>query len=180
MRTITFNSNFGRFAYEITAEIGEEVNEESANLCVRGLADTGFRGVSSDVEKSLVEAKLMTKEQKRGEVAFATATAALIVEKAQAKLDEIAKKGKLPAMSFRVTREHVFGEAGEKPTKEATERWTALQSLPTEKFERALKLLGLGEDYTDEQGILAVKKHLNDAKERAAQAAKAALEGAIV
>lgn len=204
MKDITFKSNFGRFEYEITATIDPEVfrtlpfvdggstdaekatavsearmQAQFTNLAMRGLADTGFRGVSSDVEKALVDAKLMTKEQKRAEVVFAKETAVLIAEKAQTKLDEIAKKQNLPAMFFRVTGEHVFGEAGDKPTKEATDAWTKLQALPEEQFKVVLKGLGLGEDYTDETAILAVKKQLAVRKARIAAEMQKDLLGSL-
>lgn len=179
MKTIEFKSNFGRFAYEASCEIGDEVNEATTNLALRGMADTCFRGVSSEVEKALVAAKLMTEEQKRSEVLYSQEAATLIGVKGTEKLKAICEKQKLPAISFKVVGEHVFGEASDKPTKAATEMWTSIQSLVGDKFEKALVYLGLDEDYDDESGILACKAKITAAKAEAEAKQKADLEAAI-
>lgn len=127
MKEITFKSNMGRFAYTITAEVGEDVDAKSTNLCIRGLADTGFRAVASDVEKALVKAggtdvngAPVSKDSKRSEIGYTPERATLVQTTAQAKLDEVSKKDLLPAMVFEVTGEHEYGETGASPMVRAT------------------------------------------------------------
>lgn len=177
MKTITTEkSNFGRFGYTLTTTIGDEVNDATTALVVKeALPNLGFRAIGSEVEKALVKAGVMTKDSKRSEVSYSLETSKLIATAAQAKLDAIAKKEGYPEISYSPTGEHVYGEAGEKPTKEATELWTKVQGLQGDAFEAALKKLGLGEDYDDDSGILACKAMLTKAREAAKVAQAAAL-----
>lgn len=172
MKTISFESNYGNFAYRLNAEVGEELTSATESLCVQGLANIAYRVAGSAVDKALG-----VKERKG--VVFSDADGERINAAVSKKIGELeAKDTKLKElkMSFAVTGQHVFGEGGDAPTKEATEMWTRVQGLPPEKFEVALKSLGLAEDYTDESGILACKKKLTEAK-AAAKAQAAALLG---
>lgn len=154
MKEITFDSNFGQFNYRITAEIGDEVNEMSTNLCVRGLADTGFRGVASEVEKALTKAGFSTKDTKRSEIEYSDEAALVIQETAQSKLDEIATKANLPAMTFEVTGKHEYGDQ-EQSRVMATAMWSQV------KDNDALRAsLGADDDTTDEAGIELAHKFL--------------------
>lgn len=161
MKEITFNSNFGRFAYSITTTIGDDVNALTQNLCLRGLADTGFRAVASEVEKALVKAGHATKDTKRSEIEYSDEAAEIVATAAQAKLNAIRVEkdddGKsvevLPEMTFRVTGEHVYGEQ-EASRKMATAMWESIQNEEDEGKRAALLLsLGADEDTTTEAGI---------------------------
>ena len=149
MKTITFDSNFGRFGYRITAEVGDDVNQPTANLCIRGLADTGFRGVASEVEKALVKGGYATKDTKRSEIAYSAEAAEVVGKTAQVKLDEIAGKANLPAMTFEVTGEHEYGDQ-EASRKMATAMWDKVRGNAA-----MLASLGLDEDADEAEGIEA-------------------------
>jgi hypothetical protein len=154
MKEITFDSNFGQFNYRITAMVGDEVNEQSTNLCIRGLADTGFRGVASEVEKALVKGGFATKETKRSEIEYSEEASAVIQTTAQSKLDEIATKANLPEMTFEVTGKHEYGDQ-EQSRVMATAMWAQV------KDNDALRAsLGADEDTTDEAGIELAHKFL--------------------
>lgn len=72
--------------------------------------------------------------------------------------------------------EYVPSESGDnKPTAEATELWTKIQSLPAPEFEKKLAVLGLDDDYDDASAILAIRNKLREARQRAAEQAKSAL-----
>lgn len=171
MKKITFESNYGHFAYRFDAEIGDAVNAQSEWLCYQGLANIAYRVAGSAVDKALG-----IKERKS--VEYSDADGERINAAVSKKLTELAAKEgniKLLNMSFAVTGQHVFGEGNDAPTKEATEMWTKVQALEEGKFKAALKTLGLAEDYTDEQGIMACKARLTAAKQAAKVAAATAL-----
>lgn len=172
---IEFKSNYGNFAYRITAEIGSDVNPETVFLAKQGLANIAYRVCGSSVDKALG-----VKDRKS--VEYSEADAERINAAVSAKLSELEKKAKdaLPGalkVSFAVVGQHEFG-AAEAGTKEALEVWTKLQQeKDSEKFAAILKNLGLGEDYTDETAVVAVAKALRDARKAAAEAAKAKMLG---
>ena len=157
MKNITFNSNFGRFAYSISTTIGDDVNEATSNLCLRGLADTGFRGVASEVEKELVKGGYATKDTKRAEIAYSDEAAEVVGRVAQQKLNEIATKANLPAMTFAVTGEHQYGEQ-EQSRAMATAMWNQVKDNPA--MRAALAPFGVNDDTVDEAGIEAAHKFL--------------------
>lgn len=111
MKTIEQKSNTGRFAYTITAEVGDSVNDATTTLCVGGLADAGFRAAGSAVDKALVKAGVATKDTKRSEVDYTEANRAIVAKAAQEALDKLTSDKGYPAMTFEVTGEHVFGES---------------------------------------------------------------------
>lgn len=186
MKTIEFKSNYGNFAYRMTAEVGDEVNESTTALCVEGLANICYRVAGSAVDKALG----VKKGEGRKALAYVPSLGDEVDAAVSKKLKELeGKEVALTALklSFMVTGQHVFGEGSDAPTKEATEMWTKVQALtetPAElatgmakgaKFEKALAALGLAEDYTDESGILACKAKLTAAKLAAKQQAAALL-----
>lgn len=136
----------------------------STNLCIRGLADTGFRGVASEVEKALVKAGISSKDTKRSEIEYSEEAAAVINTTAQSKLDEISTKAKLPAMTFEVTGKHEYGDQ-EQSRVMATALW--LQAKDNDTLRAGL---GADEDTTDEAGIELAHAFL--AKLRKPRAAK--------
>ncbi len=160
MKTIEFKSNFGRFAYTVVAGIGDDVNVSTTNLAIRGLADTSFRGVASDVEKTLVKAGVMTKETKRSEVEYSTTTAKLISDAAQKKLDEIAKDAVLPAMVFSISGEHEYGDTGASPMARATAFVDAVLGTASETQMRGLLgALGLADSVKADRDALIAFAH---------------------
>lgn len=171
MKTIDMTSNYGNFAYRFTAEVGEELTPATVELCRQGLANIAYRVAGSAVDKALG-----IKERKS--VEYSDATGEQINAAVSKKIAELEGKDAMLKglkMSFAVTGQHVFGEGGDKPTIAATEMWTKVQALPAEKFEVALKTLGLDENYTDEQGVLACKARLTAAMQAAKVAAATAL-----
>lgn len=183
MKTIEFKSNYGNFAYRMTAEIGEDVNAGTEALCLQGLANICYRVAGSNVDKALG-----VKERKS--VNYSGSLGDDIDTAVSKKITEMEKKdaGLVPLkLSFMVTGQHVFGEGGDAPTKEATEMWTRVQGLDEEKFVVAMRALGfkvegtggaakLVDEYDDAAGILACKKKLTEAK-AAAKAQAASLLG---
>lgn len=176
MKTIKFESNYGNFAYRMTAEVGEDLTDATAALAVQGLANICYRVAGSAVDKALG-----VKERKS--VLFSAADGERISAAVSKKLVEL--EGKTPIlaalkMSFAVTGQHEFGTAGGDPTKEATELWTKVQAKPEAEFEKALTQLGLDADYDDEKGIAACHAFLRKVKEvqkAALEATKNALGG---
>lgn len=169
---IEFKSNYGNFDYSISAEVEAGGSE---TLMTQGLANIAYRVAGSSVDKALG-----VKERKG--VAYSVEDAGKIDAAVSKKLTELeAKDAGLASLklSFHVTGQHEFGEGGANVvTKEATELWTSVQALPGEKFATVCKNLGLGEDYTDEQGILACKKFLAAEKAKAKAGALAAMGAA--
>lgn len=193
MKTIEFKSNYASFSYRMTAEVGEDLTEATEALCLQGIANLCYRTVGSNVDKALGVKSKKNGGMGRDAVKWDAELGNTIDTAVSAKITELENEtgSKLKALklSFAVTGEHVKGEGGsDAPTKEATEMWTKVQALtesPEEiaagmqkgaKFERALKALGLAEDYTDETGILACKRKLTEAK-AAAKAQASALLG---
>lgn len=172
MKNITFKSNFGRFAYTITCEVGEEVNEATTALCLQGLANVGFRGVASGVEKALVAAKLMTKDDKRDAVAYSDEAGITVMESAQKKLDEIAKKDGLPHMSFEVTGEHVFGES-EASRKMATALLNQIKAMPDAQRAGMELVLGFAPEDSEEAKITKCHAFISGMKAPKKEKAKA-------
>lgn len=165
MKTIEFRSNYGNFDYRMTAEVGEELTAATEALAAQGLANICYRVAGSSVDKALG-----AKDRKA--VLFSDADGEKINAAVSAKINAMlaAEKTKVLQalkLSFAVTGEHVFGESADAPSKEATEMWTKVQGLAPEHFALALKALGLDEEYTDESGILACKRKLQEAKAKA-------------
>lgn len=154
MKTIEFKSNYGNFAYRFTAEVGEEVNAASTALCVQGLANIAYRVAGSAVDKALG-----VKERKG--VEFSDADGERINAAVSKKLNEMIVKDSVLGnlkLSFAVTGQHVFGGSDQgEPTKADKELWTNIQSFDGVKFEAAVKLIGIPEDYDDESALKAVR-----------------------
>lgn len=180
MKNITFVSNYGNFATEMKAQIGEDVNPATTWLCeTQGLGNLQYRMCGSRVDKALgVKTKENRKYEKRVEVPYSAANSAIIEKAVREALDELAESEASVAklgITFRITGQHEYGSTDDKPTKEATALWTAIQALPEAKFNEKLKVLGLDADYTDETAIIAVRDALRKARQEAADAAKAKL-----
>lgn len=174
MKTIEFKSNYGNFAYRMTAEVGEELTPATEVLAVQGLANICYRVAGSSVDKVLGV-------KVRKDVSFSDDDGERINAAVSKKIGEmVGKDAALTALklSFAVTGQHVFGEGGDAPTKEATEMWTRVQALKEPKFGQAMSALGfvgtviteedgaqhVDYDYDDASGILACKKKLTEAK----------------
>lgn len=145
MKTITSEkTNFGRYGYTLTVEIGDEVNDATTKLVLgEALPNLGFRAVGSEVEKALVAAKVMTKDTKRSDVPYSLETSKLIAEKAQAKLDAFCTKEGYPAILFAPTGEHVYGEGQANSRVVATNVWAGLQQKPDNVFAAGQLLYGI-------------------------------------
>lgn len=190
MKTIEFKSNYGNFAYRMTAQIGDEVNAASEALCLEGLANICYRVAGSAVDKALG----VKKGEGRKAVLFVPNMGDEIDAAVNKKLAELEAKQTVLVelkLNFMVTGQHMFGEGGDAPTKEATEMWTRVQALEEAKFNKAMVALGFEDnveidsegkptvhtfDYDDEKGILACKRKLQEAK-AAAKAQAASLLG---
>lgn len=156
MKNIKFESNFGRFNYSITCEIGEEVNEATTELALQGLANVGFRAVASEVNKALVKAGLAEKTTARADIGYGNEAVAVITSAAQAKLDKLASDEGLPGMTFNVSGEHVFGET-EVSRKRATELWNKVNAM--EETKRVGMMLSLDINEDDEESVAIEKCH---------------------
>lgn len=157
MKEIKFKSNFGPFAYEITTEVGEDVNEASTNLCIAGIANTAYRAVGSAVEKALVKAGVMAEKTPRNEIAYSGETATLVVEAAQEKLDAIVKADKLPTLLYAPQGEHQYGE-GQGSTRKLAE--AMVETATKDGSLAALRLmLGIAADAEVVTGALVEKVH---------------------
>lgn len=156
MKKLTFSSNFGRFAYVLTALVAEDLDVAIANMIANeGLANLGFRAVGSNVEKALVAGKAMTKDDKRSVAEYSEANAEIVRAAAQAQLDKVCgdKETPYPAVSIAITGEHVFGET-EASRKMATTLWESIQT-EQDAAKQAGMLLGIGatSETSDEDGI---------------------------
>lgn len=178
MKTIKFVSNYGNFATEMVAQIGQDVNPATTWLAeTQGLGNLQYRMCGSRVDKALgVKTKEGRKYEKRVEVPYSVENAKKVSDAVEAALADLAKETPLVKelnISFRITGQHEFGASDDKPTKEATATWTHMQSLPEPEFHAALKVIGLSpDDYDDERGILAVRDSLRKARQAAADNAK--------
>lgn len=172
--SITFTSNFGRFAYSIVAQIAIQLDALTRALTIEGLANLGFRGCASDVEKALVKAQVgcdsfekngttvpagpMTKVTPRSAILFSKETAAIIVATAQAKLNELASGGKdgsgakLPTMKYAITGEHEIGSTV-LSRKQATEMWKQITAAAQKGDLKLMIALGLSASTPEDQGI---------------------------
>lgn len=201
MKTITFESNYAAFAYRLTAEVGEEVNEASTALCLEGLANISYRVAGSAVDKALGVKSKKNGGMGREGVSYDQALGETINAAVSAKIVELenAEGSRLKALnlSFAVTGEYVTQSDGT-ASKEATELWVKVQALKTtvdkngvisHPFANAMRKLGftvvegdLGEaplvgDYDDDAGIAACRKHIQAEKAKAKLAATASLVG---
>lgn len=148
MKEITFSSNFGRFGYSITTEVGTEVNDATAALATEGLANVGFRACGSAIRKALVgkakdvNGKDVDKKTTTADIAYSAETAELIRAAAQGKLDELAKgsdtSAALPVMVYSATGEHEYGEGGASAMVRATTLVDSFLGTPLETPYRAV------------------------------------------
>jgi hypothetical protein len=84
MKEVTFTSNWGRFNYAISAQVSDTLTGPELATVKQGLANCGFRAVGSGVEKALVTAKAMHKDDSRkvaesAEAALAAAAAVVLL-----------------------------------------------------------------------------------------------------
>jgi len=172
MKEIVFNSNYGNFAYRMTAVIGDEVNAATEQLCLQGLANIGYRIAGSNVDKGLGV-------KVRKEVLYSEADGERIngfVADALKKLEE--KEGSLLKalkMDFAVTGEYVPSTSGPSESKEAKDMWAVIAALPEEKKKGALTKLGLQEGFSEAEAVAAVHTALKAAKAAAKLAAMGGL-----
>lgn len=178
MKTITFTSNYAAFTYRMTALVGEELTEATEALCLEGVSNLCYRVAGSAVDKALGVKSKKNGGMGRDGIAFDTKHIPTIEAAVSAKITEMenAEGSKLKALelSFAVTGEYVKGEGGTS-SKEAEALWVQVQALPADKFEGAIKKLGLDENYDDEKGIAACQRHIQAEKRAAAERAKNAL-----
>lgn len=107
MKKITFTSNYGNFAYRMTAEIGDSVNPETEFLCMQGLANICYRVAGSNVDKALgaKERKAVEWSDEDGE--RITAAVSEKITALEVKSPELKKL----SLDFAVTGQHEFGTA---------------------------------------------------------------------
>lgn len=183
MKRIKFESNYGFFAYSLSAEVGEELTAATEELCQQGLANIAYRVAGSAVDKALgVKTKEGKKYEKRNEVLYSEEDAERINAAVSGKITELengtaGQKIKELKLSFSVTGEHEFGVSkGDSHRKAAELLWAkveALEASDMKKFDDTLKTLGLDpENYTPEAGIEACRAKI-------AEAARAAKMGGL-
>lgn len=203
MKTIKFESNYASFAYRLTATIEPDMfrafqhidstssPEERASdkaekammsaveeLLLQGLANIAYRVAGSRIDKALGVKSKKNGGMGREGVVFDPKHIPTIESAVSTAITEMenveGSKVKPLALSFAITGEYVPKTDGT-ASKEATELWTKVQALPADKFEAAIKKLGLAEDYDDESGIAACVRHIQAEKAKAKLAAAAGL-----
>ena len=110
MKEVTFTSNWGRFNYAISAQVSDTLTGPELATVKQGLANCGFRAVGSGVEKALVTAKAMHKDDSRKVVVYNEKNVGIITTEARATLNKIIAKDGLLPMTYKVTGEHIFDE----------------------------------------------------------------------
>lgn len=106
MKTIEFESNYGNFAYSMTAKIGENVNTETEWLAMQGLANISYRVAGSAVDKALGV-------KDRRSLEYSDADGERIMAAVSKKITEMEGKEVLVkslSLDFAVTGQHEFGE----------------------------------------------------------------------
>lgn len=147
----------------MTAEVGEELTAGTEFLAMQGIANLCYRTVGSNVDKALGVKSRKNGGDGRTALNFSDADGETINKAVSAKLTELeAKEGgaamRALKLSFAVTGQHVFGESAQgEPTKADKELWTNIQSFDGVKFEAAVKLIGIPEDYDDDSALKAVR-----------------------
>lgn len=182
-KTIQFDSNYSSFAYRLTTEVGEDVNESTTALCMEGLANISYRVAGSAVDKALGVKSKKNGGMGREGVSYDSALGETINAAVSAKIVELenAEGSKLKALklSFAVTGEYVPATDGT-ASKEATELWTKVQVLDEVKFLGALVKLGVTKEQVEadeDVAIAACRKHIQAEKAKAKLAATASLVG---
>lgn len=184
MKTIEFKSNFARFAYRMTAEVGEDLTPATTALCIQGLANICYRTVGSNVDKKLGIKSKKNGGDGRNAVLYSVEDGERINTAVSEKLTEMEKDEKTGdeirplKLSFAVTGEHEFG-TGSEPTKEDEAMWTKVQALPDAELAKALVALKLDEDYDDESGLRACREMRLAAERAAKEAAKKGVMGLL-
>lgn len=174
MKTIKFESNYSAFSYRLQADVGEDLTPATEELAMQGLANIAYRVAGSRIDKALGVKSKKNGGMGREGVSFDPAHIPTIESAVSTAITEMenAEGSKLKALglSFAVTGEYVPRDSAS-ASKEATELWTKVQGLKGEAFEKAIKTLGLSEDYDDESGIAACQKHMAAEKAKAKLAA---------
>ena len=80
MKTITVSSNLGRFATSASAQIGDDVNDATTELCKSGLLNELFRQGGSAGEKALLEFLKLPKETKRADIPYSDEAAEVLAK----------------------------------------------------------------------------------------------------
>jgi hypothetical protein len=186
MKTITFNTYWGNFNYNVTTQTPDGGSEA---LETEGLANIAYRPAASAAMKAFFTKEQVAAWKKakatagddadslRRSVDYNDANVETFRKGAQDKLDEIVKDKKLAPIVLTVTGQHEYGADTNVATKEATELWTKLQGQPEAQFAATLAKLGLTSDYDDASGIAACRNFMLDIKRKAVEAAKAGLAG---
>ncbi len=163
LKTMKIETTTGKYAIVLTGTVQpEKAGELQALGVAQGLL---YRGVFAELRET-------TGAKRRYENCADFDSA--IAEKVNVAISK-AVKDYLTDVRVDVS-EYVPSESGDnKPTQEATELWTKIQTLPEAEFDKKLAVLGLGDDYDDASAILAIRNKLREARQRAAEAAKNAL-----
>lgn len=170
MKTITINSNFGRFATSVACEIGDEVNGETTVLCESGLANELFRLGGSAGEKALVASggedvngKRLSKDTKRSEIGYDSDRAKVLevalnaaFSKARASAKEKGETA-LPEIVATVTGEHEYGEAGQ--SRKMATALVAQMRAEKDANKRAARFIALGVDESEEDAVVVEAAH---------------------
>lgn len=150
----------------------------SGDIADAKLTELATLGLSQGVLYRGVFAKLRETTGAKRELDKSAAFDATVGEKVKAAIAEAVRA----YGTFDVTvAEYIGGEStSDKPTKEATEMWTAVQAFPDKKFAAACVKLGIerdaeGDVVDEDQAILACKAHLRRTREAAKAAAMAEL-----
>lgn len=153
MITAKYNSNYGNHAYTISADVPEGLTPLVMALVVEGLANVGFRVAGSSVDKAL---KLG--ENSRKSVVYSDETARAIEAAVAEKLEKLqsAETDPMPeGISFEVTGEHVFGEAGSAMVR-ATQFVDLLMAADEAKLREVLGMFDETAAEADRDGLIAI------------------------
>ena len=121
MKTIKVASNYGNFATELKAEVGENLTEATELLCEQGLLNILYRVSGSYVDKALgVDKKKLGTTRK--DDAYSDAEAEVINKAVSDKLTELEAELGIETLklSFRVTGQYFYGEGGTSPMARAS------------------------------------------------------------
>lgn len=156
MHKVEVSTTFGRFSYKATAQFSEIEPPLGATLkkvLEDGVASVCFRAGGTEAEKALVDAKFMTKEQKRSEVVWSQAAQDVLESAMTEKMEKLGMKIDLVFLG-----EHVITQAANSPSVLAAKDLEQWKSASPE-IQNAMKMFfGVDEKNSDETNLAILAK----------------------
>lgn len=184
MKVITFNSNFGNFAYEATITLPDvKLSVEAERMAKKGVGSDMYRTAGSSVEKSFEKEFPAVKERNkdiapelrgRRAIPYSTATAAQFTEFVNLACAKLAKDEGEPKITVKVTGQYVYGDKDDSAGKIALGMAEVLKDNPA-----ALAAMGVPEGTVDVNEIAKAISAFN-AKFRKPRVGKEKKEDVIV